>query len=193
MSALADNNEVIDRAGHRVGRILKGLKEFAQLDEAVFQRDVDIHNGLDNTLLLLEHKLGTRIRIRRNYQKLPRIACYPSRLNQVFMNVLINAIEAIDESGEIGVATYSTDEHVVIVISDTGRGIHPDQIKNVFDPGYTTKGRGVGTGLGLATSYTIVQHHGGVLEVSSTPGEGTHVHIELPLWTDPQSVSEPSE
>jgi signal transduction histidine kinase len=106
--------------------------------------------------------------------------CYPQELNQVFMNILANAIDAIDDKGTIGIATSADESHVHIRISDDGQGIPREYLEKVFELGFTTKGVGVGTGLGLAISLRIIEKHKGTLDVSSRPGDGTTFTIHLP-------------
>jgi signal transduction histidine kinase len=133
--------------GQRVARIVAGMKRFSGLDQAEFQK-ADIHEALDTTLMLLDHKLKDRVKVLKQYGELPEIYCYPNRLNQVFMNLLLNAAQAIEGEGTIWVKTESTDELLRVTIADSGKGIPPEHLSRVFDPGFTTKGVGVGTGLG---------------------------------------------
>ncbi len=179
LQILKNNNEVTAVASERITSIVRSLKTFARLDEAEYQQ-ADIRVGLDSTLLLIEHELKNRIAVTRDYGDVPDIGCYPNQLNQVFMNVLMNAAQAIDGKGTIIVKTFVDDDDVVIQISDDGCGMAPEVITRVFDPGFTTKGVGVGTGLGLSICHTIIQKHHGKIKVASDVGKGTTFSIIVP-------------
>ncbi len=167
-------------AGGRVTRIVESLRNFAHLDEADFQQ-ADLHESLDSLVTLKEHDLGERISVAKSYGVLPLVTCYASELNQVFMNIFSNAVESIEESGEITIRTERRNEEVAISIGDTGSGI-PEQDKDrIFDPGFTTKGVGVGVGLGLSTAYRIVQKHGGRIDVESQEGKGSTFVVTVPI------------
>lgn len=192
----------------RIQQIVLSLRNFSRLDEAE-RKPVDIHEGIENTLLILQHRLKQpegEIQLVKDYANLPPVECYPGQLNQVFMNLLSNAIDAIEESlGQRQKPTISSEQkildfkqkttptiristelkdqnQIVIRIADTGKGI-PEQLKSrIFDPFFTTKPVGKGTGLGLSISYQIVvDKHGGQLQCFSTPEEGTEFVIEVPL------------
>jgi two-component system NtrC family sensor kinase len=172
----------------RTKNIVTDLRTFSRLDEAEF-KDVDLHAGLESTLHLLEHRLGDRLTVHRDYGDLPPVACYAGQMNQVFMNLLSNAIDAIEQKGEPGEIFVKTavikDDgeapRVSVSVRDTGTGIPPDKIKRVFDPFFTTKPVGHGTGLGLSVSHGIVTKHGGTIRVESRPGEGSTFTVELPI------------
>jgi len=170
------NNNV---ATERIMSIVGSLKNFARLDEAE-RKKVDIHEGLDSTLTLVRHELTNRIQLIKQYAELPDIECFPNQLNQVFMNIMVNAIQAIPGHGTITIKTSRDHASVKIAISDSGTGIAPENLGKVFDPGYTTKGVGVGTGLGLSISYKIVQNHGGKIDIESS-SQGSTFTITLPL------------
>jgi signal transduction histidine kinase len=170
------NNEI---ATERIMKIVGSLKNFARLDEAE-RKKVDIHDGIESTLSLLRHQLRNRIRIVKSFGDIPEIECYPNELNQVFMNILVNAAQAIKHRGEITVKTWREGDRVKIAISDTGVGIPPENLSKVFDPGFTTKGVGLGTGLGLSICYKIVQEHRGTIEAESSK-QGTTFTISIPL------------
>lgn len=180
LSMLQENNKVINTAGERVSEIVLSLKNFARLDEAEFQL-VDIHEGIDTTLTLVEHELKNRIEVIKEYGNIPKIHCYPNQLNQVFMNMLINAAHAIKDGGTIKIKTYLKDSFVYVEVSDSGRGISKKNLNKIFDPGFTTKSMGVGTGLGLSISYNIIQKHNGEIKVESEEGKGTTFTIMLPV------------
>lgn len=180
LTALRQGNQTVALAGERIARIVRSLRNFARLDEAELQ-EADLHEGLESTLTLLDHVLKGRIEVKRDYGELPRIMCYPNQLNQVFMNVLSNAAQAIDGRGTIGLETRLEGGEVCVRVRDSGGGIAPDDLGKIFNPGFTTKGVGVGTGLGLSISFNIIERHGGRFEVESEPGEGTVFSIFLPL------------
>jgi two-component system NtrC family sensor kinase len=172
-------------AARRITGIVGSLRNFARLDETG-RKAVDLHEGIESTLVLAQYLFKNRITVRRDYGVLPRVDCFPNQLNQVFLNILVNAAHAIDGAGEISVSTHTAPatetrpESVVIEIVDTGCGIPPEHLGRIFDPGFTTKGVGIGTGLGLAICYRIVAAHHGRIDVDSTPGRGTTVRITLP-------------
>ena len=170
------NNEI---ATERIMNVVRSLKNFARLDEAE-RKKVNIHEGIESTLSLLRHQLKSRIRIVKCFGDIPEIECYPNELNQVFMNILVNAAQAIKHRGEITVKTWREGDRVKIAISDTGVGIPPENLSKVFDPGFTTKGVGLGTGLGLSICYKIVQEHRGTIEAESSK-QGTTFTISIPL------------
>jgi signal transduction histidine kinase len=177
---------ILDSAGtsknplSRIAAVVKSLKSFALLDQAEV-KDVNIHDGIDATLDLLSIYFKDKIKIVREYGTIPTVNCYARDINQVFMNVLTNAIEAIGEKGTITITTSHESDHVSISIADSGRGIAKDNLTRIFDPGYTTRGVGVGTGLGLAIVHSIIETHQGTINVESEVGQGTVFHISLPL------------
>ena len=180
---LEDLNSVNREACLRVIRIVDSLRSFARLDEAEWKR-ADLQEGLDDTLRLMEHDLGQRIKVVKNYGDLPDVPCYPKQLNQAFMSLLMNAVEAIDGNGEVRIQTSREADRAVVRISDNGRGIPREQLDRVFDPGFTTRGVGVGTGLGLAICYRIIENHHGTLSVESEVGKGSTFRIEIPFRAD---------
>ncbi|MFC1717059.1 ATP-binding protein [Candidatus Poribacteria bacterium] len=180
LKLLETNHEVITTASDRVTGIVESLRSFATLDEALFQQ-VDLHKNIDTTLTLIQHELRDRVTVTREYGAIPRIQCCPNELNQVFMNLLRNAVQAIEEQGAITIATYSDQDHIYIKISDTGEGIAPEDLPKIYDPGFTTQSGGVGKGLGLSIVYNIIQKHHGDIEVHSEVGKGTEVTITLPM------------
>ena len=170
---------VNQEATERIARIVRSSREFARLDQAEMDT-VDLHEGLENTLTLVNHALKNRVEVVRDYGRIPPITCYPNQLNQVYMNILINASQAIEGKGTIHIKTCVDNDDVVIEFKDSGRGISKDTVKHIFDPGFTTKGSGVGTGLGLSIVYQIIQDHKGKIEVESEPGKGTTFRLTLP-------------
>ncbi|NES67349.1 MAG: HAMP domain-containing histidine kinase [Okeania sp. SIO2D1] len=183
----------------RITEIVKSLRTFSRLDEAQF-KEVNIHESLDSTLTILHNRLrakpdASEIQVIKDYDQLPLINCYAGELNQVFMNILSNAIDAVEEQNQqqtmtekkyIGKISINTaivrEDWVAIRIVDNGYGISPDIQPKLFDPFFTTKKIGKGTGLGLSISYQIVvKHHGGNLICNSKFGEGTEFIIEIPM------------
>jgi len=163
----------------RIKEIVLGLRTFSRLDEAE-RKSVDLHEGIDSTLTLLEHHMKDRITVEKQYGDLPMVECYAGQLNQVFMNLLTNAVDAIEGEGTITIATRVENDGVAISFTDTGSGISEDAQSQIFDPFFTTKDIGKGTGLGLSISYGIVEKHGGKIGVESEVGKGTTFTIVLP-------------
>jgi len=165
----------------RVKGIVQDLKDFSHVDEAEWQW-ADLHRGLDSTLNIVNNEIKYKAKVIREYGDLPLVECLASQLNQVFMNLLVNAAHAIEEQGTITIRTGMQGEHKVWVeISDTGSGISAENKKKIFDPFFTTKGVGKGTGLGLSLSYGIVHKHGGHIRVDSEIDKGTTFRISLPV------------
>lgn len=163
----------------RVKDVVQNLRNFSRLDEAEY-KEVDLHDGLESTLRLLNNELKNRIEVHKNYGELPKVHCNPGQINQVFMNLLLNAAQAIPGKGEIWIATRQNGAEVEIEIRDSGKGI-PVSIRNrIFDPFFTTKAVGKGTGLGLSISYNIIQKHGGRILLESAEGKGTAFTVVLP-------------
>ena len=175
----------------RICEIVLSLRNFSRLDEAQVKA-CDLHEGLESTLLLLNHRLDAKIDVIKNYGKIPPVACHPAQINQVFMNIISNAIDALLEQEnqshrKITIATESQDGQVMIRIVDNARGIPPEIVGKLFDPFFTTKPVGKGTGLGLAISYKIIDKHGGKIRVNSSEGEGTEFIITLPIESSIES------
>jgi two-component system NtrC family sensor kinase len=141
----------------------------------------DLHEGIESTLNLLAKQYKNRITVHRDYGNLPLVECYPSQVNQVFMNVLQNAAQAIQNQGDVWIKTVSDGGWARIVIRDNGIGIPEDHLSRIFDPFFTTKVVGTGTGLGLSISYGIIEKHGGKIRVESKIHEGTEFTVELPV------------
>jgi signal transduction histidine kinase len=164
----------------RVKRIVEDMRTFSRLDQAELL-EVDLHEGIDRTLSLMTPRLKHGIQVERDYGELPQVRCFAGQLNQVFMNLLMNACDALVGSGTIRISTRATTDGVRLAFEDDGPGI-PEEIRNrLFEPFFTTKTIGKGTGLGLSISHGIVQRHGGSIRVESKPGEGATFVIELPL------------
>ncbi|MCL1473746.1 sensor histidine kinase [Argonema antarcticum] len=179
----------------RIRQIVLSLRNFSRLDEADM-KPVDIHEGIENTLLILNSRLKRDIEVIKKYGDLPLVECYPAQLNQVFMNIIANAIDALEEvhksrqeekfnfSPQIIIRTEKVDlNYIRVGISDNGSGISSAIKDKLFDPFFTTKPIGKGTGLGLSICYNIIEKHKGKIEVISAPGEGTEFAIALPIQT----------
>jgi signal transduction histidine kinase len=175
-----DINQMTLEAAERVTRIVQSLKSFARLDQPELEW-VDLHEGIESTLTLLEHLIKDRIQVVKNYGELPKVQCYASQINQVFANVLTNAVQAIGDAGSITITTRQDGSWILIQVADTGVGIKPEHLERIFDPGFTTKGVGVGTGLGLSITYRIIENHQGSIHVESEPGRGTTFTLRLPI------------
>ena len=167
-------------AADRIHGIVKSLRLFAHLDRAE-EEDYDVHEGIEASLALLRHRTKDGIDVVRAFGKLPRIRCRPDALNQVFMNLLQNAVDAIEGRGRLSITTRVQGDEVELEFRDTGRGIDPEHLGRLFEPGFTTKPRGVGTGLGLAIAYRTIAAHSGTISVDSRPGQGTAFTVRLPI------------
>ncbi len=175
-------NQVSQVASAEIAKIAANLRRFVRLDEVEWQL-ANIHEEIDNVIALMESEFIDRIRVTKDYGDIPGIYCSPSSLNQVFMSMFRNAAEAIEVEGEINISTSTQGKHIIIEISDTGKGIPAEDTDKVFDPGFTTKGVKVGVGLGLSICYKIiVDDHKGHIYVSSEPGKGTTFIIALPQY-----------
>jgi len=165
----------------RVKQIVKDLKDFSHVDEAEWQC-TNLESGINSTLNIVHNELKYKVTIEKDYGKIPDVECVPSQINQVIMNLLVNAGHAIKEHGSITIRTRIKDENFVYVeIADTGKGIAEENLNKIFDPFFTTKPVGEGTGLGLSLSYSIIEKHGGELSVESKEGVGTTFRITLPM------------
>ncbi|HYE16769.1 MAG TPA: ATP-binding protein [Pyrinomonadaceae bacterium] len=171
----------------RIRSVVQNLRTFSRLDEAEFKK-VDIHEGIDSSVRLLSrYYSGGAIRLRREYGELPLVDCYAGQLNQVWMNLLANAAQAVEArgGGEVVIQTYMEKGTVHVAVTDTGCGIAAEHLRKIFDPFFTTKPVGEGTGLGLSVTYSIVERHGGFIRVRSRVGEGTTFVVGLPVCARP--------
>jgi signal transduction histidine kinase len=170
----------------RVRDIVRNLRDFARLDEAEF-KEADLNAALESTLEILRYELKKKeIRLETRFQPLPPLPCQPGKINQVFLNLLANGVQACDTGGVITLRTRAEPEAaaasaVVVEVEDNGCGIPPEQLPRIFDPFFTTKPVGQGTGLGLSVSYGIIRDHGGTIDVESEPGRGSLFRVRLPL------------
>jgi len=174
----------------RIHSVVQNLRTFSRLDEAEFKK-VDIHEGIEATLRLLSRYFSSgAITLRREYGPVPPVDCYAGQLNQVWMNLLANAAQAIKGEGWVSVTTECRGDSVTVRIRDTGHGIEPEHLPRIFDPFFTTKPVGEGTGLGLSVTYGIVERHGGTIEVESRRGEGTAFTVKIPVDARPNGGRE---
>ena len=173
--------EKIEKQSFRAAKIINGLLNFSRSSGTEFER-VDVNKAVQDVLSLVEHQLdGSRIRVRRELaESLPSVRGNENRIQQVFFNLILNARDAMPSGGWLTLATSCTEDTVIVEVKDTGHGIRREHIRRIYDPFFTTKGIGQGTGLGLSVSYGIVQEHGGAIFVDSTPGQGTTFQVALP-------------
>jgi two-component system, NtrC family, sensor kinase len=164
----------------RVRDIVQSLKDFAHIGETDWQL-ADLHAGIDSTLTIANNEFKYKATVTKEYGRLPPVRCLASQLNQVFMNLIVNASQAIESNGVITVRTGYADDWVWVEVGDNGSGIAPDTLNRIFDPFFTTKPVGKGTGLGLSLSYNIVTKHGGRIDVASELGKGTRFTVHLPV------------
>ncbi|MCP5126101.1 MAG: HAMP domain-containing protein [Gammaproteobacteria bacterium] len=164
----------------RVKKIVLDLRSFSRTDDIGFM-PTQLRDGIESTLNFLTKQYRDRIKIHRDYDNLPLIECHPSQINQVFMNLLQNAIQSIPDKGDVWIRTESDSESVKIIIKDNGVGISQDNLNRIFDPFFTTKPVGMGTGLGLSIVYGIIKEHGGAIYVRSEIDYGTEFTVELPV------------
>jgi signal transduction histidine kinase len=171
----------------RTAEIVKGLRVFSRVDEDDLKQ-ASIHDGLDSTLVIINSLLNNRITVTKEYDpELPMIECYPGKLNQVFLNIITNAIHAINkrwaenEGGNILIQTRLKGEEAIIILGDNGTGMDQETVNHIFEPFFTTKDVGEGTGLGLSIVYNIIRKHNGTITVNSEIGEGTQFVITVPV------------
>ncbi|HIJ89874.1 MAG TPA: hypothetical protein HPP95_03365 [Deltaproteobacteria bacterium] len=168
----------------RVRKIVQNLKSFSRVDQSDCSL-ADINQCLEDTLNIIWNELKYKCIVKKEYGDLPQIRCYPQQLNQVFMNLLVNAAQAIEGQGEIVISTRAHATEITVAIADSGCGISPENLSRIFDPFFTTKEVGKGTGLGLSITYNIVtKKHDGKIEVTSEPGKGTTFVVTLPIKTE---------
>jgi len=164
----------------RIKDIVRNLKTFSRVDEAEVKH-TDINDGIRTTEKLVHHELKNRITLHEEFGDIPQLECHPGQLNQVFMNLMVNAAQAIEGEGTIWIKTLAENNSIVVKIKDTGGGIPENSLKDIFNPFFTTKPAGQGTGLGLSISYSIIKRHGGEILVDSEPGVGTEFTVVLPF------------
>ena len=172
----------------RVRQIVQDLRDFSRTGQ-VDWTFTDLHVGLESTINLVWNELKLKADVVRDYGDLPLVECIPSQINQVFMNLLVNAAQAISQHGTITLRSGREGDQVWISVADTGIGIPAEQLSKIFDPFFTTKPIGQGTGLGLSVSYGIVNKHGGHIRVDSQSGQGTTMTISLPIKRVPEAIA----
>lgn len=180
---LEDSRDLLEESldgASRVKVIVQNLKTFSRLDQED-EHEADINECLDTTINIAWNELKYKVTLEKDFAPLPLLHCYPQKLNQVFMNLLVNAAQAIDEKGTINLRTWSDEVSIFVEIRDTGCGIPAESLSRIFEPFYTTKEVGKGTGLGMSISYEIIKEHGGEIQVDSVVGQGTTFTIHLPL------------
>ncbi len=176
MDLISDCKEGTDR----IKKIILDLKDFAHPGEDKIQ-SADINDGIETTLNVVWNELKYKATVNKELGKLPMVECYPQQLNQVFMNLFVNAAQAIEKQGEISITTMADNGFVEIKIEDTGSGIDKKNLDRIFDPFFTTKDVGKGTGLGLNVAYNIIKKHNGTIDVKSQIGKGTVFKIRMPV------------
>jgi len=185
---MAESKEGISR----VRKIVQDLKDFSRVDNSQEWVLANLHQGIDSTLNIVNNEIKYKAQVRKDYGVIPDIECLPPQLNQVFMNLLVNAAHAIEDRGTILIRTGAANEMVWVEVSDTGKGISPENLSRIFDPFFTTKPIGTGTGLGLSVSYSIIQKHHGSINVASEVGKGTTFRIALPVkQPEPEPETKP--
>jgi len=179
---LEDSQDLLDESldgADRVKTIVQNLKSFSRIDSDTAQ-DIDINECIESTINIAWNELKYKVTLEKDYGSLPMLHCHPQKLNQVFLNILVNAAQAVEEQGTVTVKSWHENSSVFISIQDTGSGIPPENLSRIFEPFFTTKEVGKGTGLGMSISYDIIKAHGGEIRVQSTVGEGTTFTIVLP-------------
>jgi signal transduction histidine kinase len=176
----------INEGANRTAEIVKGLKIFSRLDEDVIKK-TNINEGLASTMIIANNLLNGKIKIFKEYGDLPEVECYPGKLNQVFLNIISNAIYAIQKrfgengGGEITITTSHDEKNIFISIKDNGTGMNAQIQKKVFEPFFTTKEVGEGTGLGMSIAYNTIKKHNGLIHVNTLQGEGTEFVLQIPI------------
>jgi signal transduction histidine kinase/CheY-like chemotaxis protein len=170
----------VKNGAKRTAEIVKGLRNFSRLDENDMKK-AKLEEGIDNTLVILNNRIKNKVKVVKDYGNTPEIMCFPGQLNQVLMNILYNAADAIPDTGEIQIKTWQDNGSVNISIKDNGMGMPEEVRSRVFEPFFTTKAVGKGTGLGLSISYGIIEKHKGKIEVKSEIGKGTEFILSLPV------------
>jgi two-component system NtrC family sensor kinase len=172
---LAESRDGLDR----VKRIVKDLRDFSHVDNGEWQL-ADLHQGLDSTLNVIWNEVKFKAKVIKHYGELPPVQCIGAQINQVFLNLIVNAAQAIVDHGTITLRTGTLDDGVFVEVQDDGPGVAEDLARRIFEPFFTTKPVGKGTGLGLSVSYSIIERHNGVLSVSSPPEGGACFRIVMP-------------
>jgi two-component system NtrC family sensor kinase len=177
--ALDDITDVNTQAVQRIDHLVKNLRNFGRPDRSEIAW-ANLHEGLDSTLAIMRHELR-EIQVVRDYGELPPVLCRPQQINQVFMNLLVNACQASEHDGSLHIRTRADGQHALVTVADNGSGIPAELQARIFEPGFTTKGGRIGMGMGLLISRQIVESHGGTIVVQSTPGSGAEFTVKLPV------------
>lgn len=189
--SLADLNSIIDdcrEGAERICDVVQNLRTFSRLDEADYKK-VDLHEGLESTIRLLSrYYTSGSVTLNRDYGQLPPVDCFAGQLNQVWMNLLVNAAQAVGSGGEVTITTRLVYETVLVTIRDNGCGIAPEYTDKIFDPFFTTKPVGEGTGLGLSITHSVIERHGGFIKVESRVNQGTTFTVSLPVDANPRAA-----
>jgi len=172
-------NDINKTAAERIMNLVSTLRTFARTDQPEKHR-INVHDGIESSLTLVHHELKGRITVQKDFSGLPDVSCYPNQLNQVILNLLVNAAHAIEGKGTITIRTLLEDDTVVIEVADTGKGIPEEHRDKIFEPGFTTKAESKGTGLGLSIARKIMEEHGGTISFHSEVGVGTTFRLEIP-------------
>lgn len=176
LNLMRESKEGITRVKH----IVQDLKDFSHVNSAEWLF-TDLHKGLNSTLNIVNNEIKYKAEVVKEYGEIPLVECVASQINQIFMNLLVNAAHAIEGRGTITLSSGFKDDWVWVTVADTGKGIAPENLQRIFDPFFTTKPVGKGTGLGLSLAYSIINKHGGKIDVESKPGEGTRFTVWLPV------------
>ncbi len=192
IAQLKETNDVNVMACERVIQIIRSLKNFTKLDQAEFQES-DLNESIRSVLVLTSNLWKRKIKIHEDYGSLPPVKCFSGLLNQVFMNIIVNAIQSIENNGEIYIKTYIDEKNAYVCIRDTGCGISTENLNRIFDAGFSTKAAGTGAGLGLSISSNIIRKHKGEIIVKSELGVGTEFIVSIPLDIYNSLVTEETE
>jgi signal transduction histidine kinase len=189
---LKDAKELLGDASEglaQLSSLVVNLKGFSRVDRDGMDT-MDLNEGIESALMIAQHQLRDRVKVVKNLQPLPKVRCMPSQMNQVFLNLITNAAQAIEDDGTLTIASKAEGGQVQIDVSDTGCGIPDDVLPKIFDPFFTTKPVGEGTGLGLSIVHKIVKGHGGTIKVRTTPRKGTTFTVSLPVNGSGPAVAE---
>ena len=192
VAAVEGVQETNAMAVERMVKLVRSLRTFGRPDRSEIDH-IDLHEALESALRLLSHETSERVRVVREFGDLPAVECYGDQVNQVFMNLLVNAVHAIRGEGTLTIRTSRNADRAVVEVADTGVGISEENLARVFEPGFTTKGKRVGMGLGLLITRQIIERHGGSISVRSTVGRGTTFTVELPLRLPREAPGEGEE
>ncbi len=181
---MSDVNKLLEQSGRgleRIKKIVLDLRTFAREEDAENMELIKVEEVMDSILSIVQNEIKYKAELIKEYGDTPLIKGNAQRLGQVFINLLVNAAQSMEVRGKIIIKTYRRDNNLWIDVTDTGKGIDPEDMKKIFDPFFTTKPVGQGTGLGLSVSYEIVKKHGGDIQVESKVGEGTTFKVMLPI------------